>query len=683
MSSRIAVLPVAVAAAVLSLSAQTAPPKPQDPQRPTFRTEANFVRVDVFPTRDGVPVKDLTAADFDVREDGVPQTLETFEFVQVRTGAPREERREPGTVGAMREAMRDPRARVFVLFLDVPHVQMLAAMNIREPLVQFIDRVLGPDDLVGIMTPMMAATDITFARKTDVMAAGLRDRWPWGQRFSLAEDEREKLYKACYPWPQTEDVVAEMKARRRERTTLDSLHELVSWLRDQREERKAILTVSEGWALFRPNPDLTRPRIIDPRTKTYEPIPGPEPIGTGPDGRLRLGHENNRAGTKTECDRDRLHLSLIDNERHFRDVMEAANTANASFYTVDPRGLAVFDAPIGPEAPPPVSVDMANLRHRIEALRTLAENTDGIAAIGNNDLNVSLRRITDDLSSYYLLGYYSTNKKLDGRFRRLDVRVKKPGITVRARRGYRAATEREVTEARAAVTTSVPEHVAAAHKALSGLGRVRPASLFSAHAVAVQGDRTTVWIAGETRTAASVPGTAEVTVMAGSTTSSASAPIPAGQRDFVVPIVLNRRITEPVEVRVRIAQEPGQPSLTDMLRIDPVDGLGHPLLFRRGPATGNRVQAAGSPVFSRTERARLEIPAPASASLAAGRVLDRNGSLIELPVTIAERTDAAGHRWLTAEVVLAPLAAGDYIVELTGNTGNGEEKVLTAIRVTR
>ena len=60
--------------------------------------------------------------------------------------------------------------------------------------------------------------------------------------------------------PYQKDVVQEMKARRHERNTLVALNELVLYLRDMREERKAIVTVSEGWLLFRPNADLTRVR---------------------------------------------------------------------------------------------------------------------------------------------------------------------------------------------------------------------------------------------------------------------------------------------------------------------------------------------------------------------------------------------------------------------------------------
>jgi VWFA-related protein len=108
--------------------------------------------------------------------------------------------------------------------------------------------------------------------------------------------------------------------------------------------------------------------------------------------------------------------------RQFRDILDEANRANASFYPIDPRGLAVFDTPLVrqdvPGPPPPMvppSVDFAMLSARINSLRTLAEATDGLAIVNSNDLAGGLRRVVDDLSSYYLIGYYSTGK-LDGRF---------------------------------------------------------------------------------------------------------------------------------------------------------------------------------------------------------------------------------------------------------------------------
>lgn len=684
MSSRITLVSAAVLATVLTGTAQSPDQKkpPADPQRPTFRTEANFVRVDVFPSAKGTPVRDLTAADFEILEDGVPQAIETFEFVQVRSGTPQEQRQEPNTIAASRDAMRNPRARVFVLFLDVPHVSMAGSWNLREPLVRLLDRVLGEEDLVGIMTPGMAASDIVFARKTQVIAGGLQDKWPWGERFTLAEDQKEFLYKACYPWDQTADVVREMVARRRERLTLDALDELVLWLRNEREERKAIITISDGWRLYPRNVDLTRPRVLDARTGTTEPIPGPEPIGVGPDGRLRVGETHpNRPGTKTECDRDRQYLSQMDNERFFRQIIDDANRANASFYTIDPRGLAVFDSPIGPDQPPPPSVDMDNLRHRIDTLRVLADNTDGMASVASNDFDRSLRRISDDLTSYYLLGYYTSNTRLDGRFRQITVRVKRPGVDVRARRGYRAATEEEVAAAKAASAVVVPEAVASARAALGSLARLRGSAPLKTRAMHDR-DSGIVWIAGEFGAAATQAANAELMVTAEGKTVNGTSSVAPGQRGFVAAVPIGSGAAS-IDVRIRVAAASDLPPLTDMVRVTASEGMPHPLLFRRGPATGNRVTPVAEPAFSRTERAQFEIPLWGDRTLTAARLLDRNGNPVELPVAVTERTDGSGAKWGTAEITLAPLGAGDYVLELSGRANGSETRVLTGFRVTR
>src|SRR3954468_22166822 len=101
-----------IAAAVAALTAQ-----PQDPQ-PTFKTEANYIRVDVYPTLNGAPVTDLRREDFEVYDDNVLQTVDTFEHVTIRTATPQEVRREPNTIAESREMLDNGRARVFVVFLD-------------------------------------------------------------------------------------------------------------------------------------------------------------------------------------------------------------------------------------------------------------------------------------------------------------------------------------------------------------------------------------------------------------------------------------------------------------------------------------------------------------------------------------------------------------------------------------
>ena len=111
---------------------------------------------------------------------------------------------------------------------------------------------------------------------------------------------------------------------------------------------------------------------------------------------------------------------------------------------------------------------------------------------------------------------------------------------------------------------------------------------------------------------------------------------------------------------------------------------GEPMVFHRGPATGNQLQPAPGRVFPRSERIRLEMEASADTPIWFGVVLDRNGNRTPVPVNTAERSDSAtGQRWLTADITLAPLGPGDYVVELTIARGTEQQKTLTGIRVTQ
>ena len=130
--------------------------------------------------------------------------------------------------------------------------------------------------------------------------------------------------------------------------------------------------------------------------------------------------------------------------------MTEASRHNITFYPINPGGLAVFDEPISlpmGSAPAAWRPTPRDLRNRIDNARTLAENTDGIAIVNTNDLTAGMRRIADDVSAYYLLGYYSTNTKFNGGFRKIQVRMKSPGITVKARRGYFAPDETQAADA--------------------------------------------------------------------------------------------------------------------------------------------------------------------------------------------------------------------------------------------
>ena len=127
----------------------------QKPQPPTFRTGINFVRVDVIASdKDGKPVTDLKQADFEVMEDGKAQSIETFRFISV-TGntesgeAPKAIRSDYDEES---EAARED-VRLFTIFLDDYHVRRGTAMSVRKALVDFMQKDVGPSDMVGLMYP--------------------------------------------------------------------------------------------------------------------------------------------------------------------------------------------------------------------------------------------------------------------------------------------------------------------------------------------------------------------------------------------------------------------------------------------------------------------------------------------------------------------------------------------------
>ncbi len=494
-----------------------------------------------------------------------------------------------------------------------------------------------------------------------------------------------------------------MIERRRERLTLDALEEIVRHLDGLREERKAILTVTEGWRLFRENRALAEMQR-----------PTPPGIFVGPNGRLTSTDTRDPiAGYMAECDRDRMMLAQMDDDRRFRDLLDEANRANASFYPIDPRGLPVFDSDMGPNPPPPPSVDMANLQDRLTSLRTLAGATDGIAVVNSNDIERGVARVVADLSSYYLLGYASTNAKLDGRFRSIKVRVRRPGVEVRARRGYKAPTEAEVAaRTLASEAAASPAESAPIDRAIGTLDAIRGDALFrlyvasgwwrpGADAPTAQAGRAepALWVVGEIDPrrvtgddwTKGAEANVSIATETGDSLASFNLTMPPGAGRFVARFPRNADDVwlDPGKylVRVRVRPVAGGLSTTDTVRFSllgpppvarPV--LGEPIYSRRGPATGMKDQPTSDLRFRRTERVAVEVTLSDAFESTSAELLDRKGRPIEVPVTVSTREEA-GVRWLRAEVSLAPLTAGDYVVRLTARTAGQQEQALAPFRI--
>jgi VWFA-related protein len=637
---------------------------------PTFRAGANFVRVDMYPTLDGVVVSDLRPDEVELLEDASPQRIDTFEHVRVRAAGPEESRVEPNTVEESRQMATDPRARVFVIFLDTMHTQIEGSSNMRLPLVRFLDRVLGQDDLVALMTPEMSGADLAFGRKTTVISNIMQNEWTWGRRGTLnSVDSKEQLYEACYPNPRNGDTVgiaAEMKARRREKLTLDALEDLLEHLQGIREERKAVLTISEGWRIYDENRQLAA--VVRDRLAPADALRR-TPAGAG-------GREERATGVMMrECEADRVALSMLSHTQRLRAITETANRSNATFYPVYARGLAVFDAPIGPEPPPAPSMDRQNLAAREDSLRQLAADTDGIAVVATNRIDQALKRIAADLSSYYLLGYYSTNTRLDGRFRSITVRIRRPGVQVRARRGYRGATADQLF-------TAVARERGVADRTAPTRAVVDTRATFRIRAVAWMpsaGDGLgSAWVVGELDYTArrelvwSAGASAEVALVAadGTEVMSTTVPVPASDGSFSLKIPDAGGLAAgeyALRVRVRPDADPTLP-VTDTVRLTvpkATSVLGDAVMWRRGPSTGLQHLATADPRFRRGDRIRLEM-ATETDGAATARMLDRVGNPLRVPVQVSERADPSGlFRWVVTDAALSPLAAGDYAIEVT------------------
>lgn len=644
----------------------------QTEKQQPIRVGTNFVRVDVYPTRDGRIVPGLRPSDFEIFEDGVLQKIDTFEHVVASIG-PQTARIEPNSQRDMEQAVANPRNRVFLIFLDGPYVAWESAVVINEPLIRFLENSVGDEDLVGVMTPGMSAKNVTFGRKMDVIEEGLRRKRDWGRQNRELDpelDRRQIQYGLCYP--SAGDVAAKMVARSRERATLEALQDVVRYMASIREERKAIVAVTQGWFLYRPDPDLMRQR-------EKEPPLGIDPIRTGPTGKLTTEDYRHSVNAlpPDQCDADRAYLAQIDDDELLREIVDDANRGNASFYMIDPSGLTARGA------------------DRSGAMRTLAENTDGVAVLNSNDLDRGFRRIADDMASYYLLGYYASNARPDGRFRTISVRVKQPGITVRARKGYRAPTEAEVSVARrAAELPTTLGGMTPVQAAIDRLGRLRPDARFRINAVVGSGPKPSLWVAGELQSTGARPdefmqgATALIEAIHGDRSTTASVVLKPGELTFLTKLELPARRIGVLDVRARLRPDEGTAApLSEGVRVDLESAEPQAMMYRRGVSTGNRFAPAVEPKFSRTERLRIEIPVGPGArdgKASSGRLLDRGGLATQVPVILGERLDeASGQRWITAEVTLGPLSPADYAIEVIMMRESGDQRVLTPVRIVR
>ena len=404
----------------------------QSEQRPpVFRAGAHYVRVDAYPTsKDGRILEGLTRDDFEIYEDGKPQAIENADFITFPTWTPETERRDPRTQEEGYQLAGDASYRVFAVVIDRDAFDMVGWNVMHRPLIDFLERTLGPKDLFGLLHTRNEWRDLVLGQKTATARIDLNKRDWWTTRDDY--DDLEWALVSCG----LESLVPLSRADR----TYSLLEGLVHLLGAIREERKSIVYVADGL-----------PSAGSGGSSGASSMPEPPKIGVTPGGRLGAMPRDAVGGGSSSayCNEERMRLSVVNFGERFRELLKSARTSNVAFYPISPKGLQ------GIEFTREGGADLAGFRsaqRRLDSLLSLASETDGVAVVNTNDLHGGLTRIAHDLQAYYVLGYYTTNTTWDGGLRSIKVRLrpKRPsarpgtGDTIRARRQYRAPTQEEI-----------------------------------------------------------------------------------------------------------------------------------------------------------------------------------------------------------------------------------------------
>jgi VWFA-related protein len=394
----------------------------QTAQTPTFQSQVTYVQVDAIVTdEEGRFVRDLTKEDFEILEDGQPQQIDAFSLVDIPVEAP------AAVASAMPVVEPDVRSnaaafegRVYVLVLDAGHTEFAHTPQLKAVAREFVERHLGPRDLMAVVHSsgkQEAGQDFTDSKR--LLLASI-DRFE-GQKLRSAALVKDEASAAVVRSPAGERLELfqdfDYDAERISEAVrmLRSLKEVADWFSGVRGRRKAIILLGEG---------------IDYDVENVfgsSPVPGAATVPPKP-GASAIFEEARRA-------------------------IAAVTRANVSVYALDPAGLTPMaggdierfsEIVRGPDGSPATRDAAALNRDSMQNERRLArnnlryitENTGGFALVNSSEFSPAFDRIVNENSSYYVLAYYPNAGQRENRFHSIQVRVKRPGASVRARRGY-------------------------------------------------------------------------------------------------------------------------------------------------------------------------------------------------------------------------------------------------------
>jgi len=370
---------------------------------PTFRVTIDLVTTDVI-ARDekGQFISDLKKEEFQIYEDGVKQNVASL--VLVHGGRVFNQLLPPpppppeGIILPPSRPRNDAAGRIFLFVVDDLHLDFRNTPIVRKLFRDMAEELVHEGDMFGIVSTGTSSIsiDLTYDRSRLDEAAN---------KISGGALRPSEIIQG------SEGPDGPSELRYRAHVAFSTAYDVIRNLERIQNRRKAIVYVSSGYDL---NP-FEGARYGDPNIV----------------GQTRTGLEY-----RSEYDpftRTSQRFADADLIRELAELTRAANRANATIYTLDPRGL-VAGAEIDENLDP---VEWQNfVRKSQESLRTIAEQTGGFAVVNQNDFSKALKRIDSETSDYYVVGYYSTNPDPTHRTRKIEVKTTRKDVEVWSRRAY-------------------------------------------------------------------------------------------------------------------------------------------------------------------------------------------------------------------------------------------------------
>jgi VWFA-related protein len=417
----------------IALPPGVAAQSPQKQDEATIRIATELLQLEVIVTdNNGKPVRDLQQADFELKEDGKPQAISYFSsgtstrparWLTANPKEPSSSSNPPATAQSK---------RYIVLVIDDLHLSPQSLMFARQALLKFIEQQLTADEQVALITTSgQLWVYQQFTNKREILKRAIN-------RLAAAERRSTSIQADI---PRLTAYQAEL-IQNRDRDALQlAVNEILRNMPDISPDMAASMASGKAQQIAAENSFEAKATLatLEDVVRSVRVLPGRKSVILLSDGFFLGG-------------------SQASNYYDLRQITDAATRAGMMIYALDARGLVTSAADVsqpgfGNEQPPGARARMeaTGIEARRDALNALARDTGGFPIFNNNDLYLGLQKFVADTEAYYLLAFEPVASYRDGRFRKLEVRVKDhPEYTVRASRGYFAPNDKALAKKDAA-----------------------------------------------------------------------------------------------------------------------------------------------------------------------------------------------------------------------------------------